>query len=69
MLFMAGILNGAFIYNLGAKTKENLKIAMRNSSFPYPQVIEHFDAPEKVQALLSLATGDLGDEAFDKFKY
>jgi hypothetical protein len=69
MLILAGILNGAFVYNLWAETKMNLKWMLRNSSFPYPQVIEHFDAPQKIQALLSLSTGDLWDDSFASFQY
>ena len=67
-LFMAGILTGGCANNLSKTNKTDLNKAMRNSSIPYAKLIELHDAPERLQALLSLATGN-GPGDFSNFKY
>lgn len=64
-LFMAGILSGVFVHNLSKDNKKSLAKLMRNSSIPYAKIVTQFDGPQRLQALLSLATGG----GFDTFTY
>ena len=66
---MLGILNGAFINNLGMETRDALRRTCRNSGIPFPNRMEHHDAQYKVQRLLNLCTADLGSKSFQKFTY
>ena len=54
-LFMSGILTGVFVHNLSKDNKKTLAKIMRNSSIPYAKMVTQFDAPQKLQAILSLA--------------
>jgi hypothetical protein len=65
---MSGILNGLFVHHIGKETKEQLKSAFRNGSIPFPHWIEHHDVQQKIQTILTLATGNLATP-FDKFTY
>lgn len=66
---MLGILNGAFINNLGMETRDALRRTCRNSGIPFPNWMEHYDAQYKIQRLLNLCTADLGSKSFQKFTY
>lgn len=68
--FMTGMLSGVFSNGLGKDAREMLKVACRNSAIPFPAWAEHIDAPEKIAALLQLATSDMGKDSFqNKVKY
>ena len=66
---MLGILNGAFINNLGMETRDALRRTCRNSGIPLTKWMEHHDAQYKIQRILNLCTADLGDKSFQKFTY
>jgi hypothetical protein len=66
---MVGILNGAMIHHLGAETRDSLRRTCRNSGIPFPNWMEHYDAPQKIQRLLNMITADMGSQSFINFTY
>lgn len=68
---MLGILNGGLTQNLGKDTRDNLRRTCRNSGIPFPPRMEHHDAQQKVQRLLTMITQNLpnGEKSFDNLTY
>lgn len=62
---MTGILNGQFIHTIWLRTRMDLKNAFRNSAIPFAHWIEEDTWPQKLMALLRLATADLWSNSFD----
>lgn len=63
---MTGMLNGMFLHNIGQDTRENLKAAFRNSAIPIGHWIEDNKGPKMITDILTMATADMGEQAFDK---
>ncbi len=68
---MLGILNGGLTQNLGKETRDRLRRTCRNSGIPFPPRMEHHDAQQKVQRLLTMITQNLpnGEKSFDNLTY